>query len=158
MTSHFAFLELQWPSTQPWLRLGSTSWANHLPCSRRLGEVSIIGQQKLKVFKFAIFPRLTWDLATSDLPISWLHSHLQPVATRFIKRWAGLAKSADPNQLFCPRPMVVWSFLIWSVYHKTHTAKAGSHMYSFDCAVRAITTQKTLHESQLHCVLFRPHQ
>ncbi len=111
------------------------------------------------MFKVAICPRLTWDLATSDLPTSWLQNQLQPIATRLLKRWSGLAKSADPNRLFLPKangglelPHLV------TVYKKIHTAKAGSHMYSGDSAVRAIAPQNTLHELQLHRALFRPHQ
>ena len=126
---------------------------------QKVDAVPITRQQKLKLFKVAICPRLTWDLATSDLPISWLQNHLQPAATRFLKRWSGLARSADPNRLFLPKangglelPHLV------TMYKKIHTAKAGSHMYSGDSAVRAIATQNTLHESQLQRALFRPHQ
>ena len=126
---------------------------------QKVDAVPITRQQKLKLFKVAICPRLTWDLATSDLPISWLQNHLQPAATRFLKRWSGLARSADPNRLFLPKangglelPHLV------TMYKKIHAAKAGSHMYSGDSAVRAIATQNTLHESQLQRALFRPHQ
>ena len=126
---------------------------------QKVDEVPITRQQKLKVFKVAICPRLTWDLATSDLPISWLQNHLQPIATRFLKRWSGLAKSADPNRLFLPKAKggLELPHLV-TMYKKIHTAKAGSHMYSGDSAVWAIATKNTLHELQLHCALFRPHQ
>lgn len=126
---------------------------------QKVDEVPITCQQKLKVFKVAICPQLTWNLATSDLPISWLQNHLQPVATRFLKRWSRLAKSADPNRLFLPKvngclelPHLV------TMYKKIHTAKAGLHMFFDDSAVWAIATQNTIHESQLRCALFRHHQ
>ena len=125
----------------------------------KIDATSITRQQKLKLFKVSICPRLTWDLSISDLPISWLQRHLQPIATRFLKRWSGLARSADPNRLFLPRtngglelPHLV------TMYKKLHASKAGSHMLSSDSSVRAIATQVTLRESQLQRVSFRPHQ
>ena len=63
----------------------------------KVDATSITCQQKLKLFKVSICPCLTWDLSISDLPVSWLQSHLQSIATRFLKRWSGLAWSADPN-------------------------------------------------------------
>ena len=126
---------------------------------QKIDATSITRQQKLKLFKVSLCPRLTWDLSISDLPISWLQSQLQPIATRFLKRWSGLARSADPNRLFLPRangglelPHLV------TMYKKLHASKAGSHMLSSDSSVRAIATQVTLRESQLQRVSFRPHQ
>ena len=93
------------------------------------------------------------------MPVSWLQNTLQPIATRYLKRWSGLYRSADPNRLFLPKsngglelPHLV------TVYKKIHAAKAGSHMYSSDSTVQAIATQDTLHEAKLQRVLFRPHQ
>ena len=126
---------------------------------QRVDDTSITRQQKLKFFKVCICPRLTWDLSISDLPVSWLKNTLQPTATRYLKKWSGLSRSADPNRLFLPKsngglelPHLV------TVYKKIHAAKAGSHMYSSDSTVRAIATQVTLHESNLQRTLFRPHQ
>ena len=125
----------------------------------KVDATPITRQQKLKLFKVSICPRLTWDLSISDLPVSWLQSHLQPIATRFLKRWSGLARSADPNRLFLPKsngglelPHLV------TMYKKLHASKAGSHMLSSDSSVRAIATQVTLRESQLQRASFRPHQ
>ena len=48
---------------------------------QKVDDVPITRQQKLKLFRICICPRLTWDLSISDLPISWLCSTLQPIAT-----------------------------------------------------------------------------
>ena len=45
-------------------------------------NTSITRQQKIKLFKLSIYPRLTWDLSISDLPVSSLQNTLQPIATR----------------------------------------------------------------------------
>ena len=39
---------------------------------QKIDATSITRQQKLKLFKVSLCPRLTWDLSISDLPISWL--------------------------------------------------------------------------------------
>ena len=54
-------------------------------------------------FKVCICPRQTWDLSISNLPVSWLQNTLQPIVTRYLKRWSGLSRSADPNRLFFPK-------------------------------------------------------
>ena len=108
----------------------------------KVDEVPITCQQKLKVFKVAICLRLTWDLTTSYFPISWLQNHLQLIATRFLKRWSGLAKSAEPNQVFLPKANGGLELPhLDTVYKKIHTAKARSHTYCGDSAVWAISTQ-----------------
>jgi hypothetical protein len=126
---------------------------------QKVNETPITRQQKIKLFKVSICPRLTWDLSISDLPVSWLQNTLQPIATRFLKRWSGLAKSADPNRLFLPKSNGGFELPhLTTLYKKIHCAKAGSHMYSNDPTVRAIATQDTLHESMLQRASFRPHQ
>ena len=73
----------------------------------------------------------------------------------FSKDKSGLAKLADPNRLFLPKANGGLELIhLVTVYKNTHTVKAGSHMYSGDSAVRAIATQNTLHESQLHRASF----
>jgi hypothetical protein len=58
--------------------------------------------QKLKLFKLAICPRLTWDLSVHCFPQTWLKDTLQPIATRLLKKWCGVAKSADTGCIFLP--------------------------------------------------------
>ena len=79
---------------------------------QKIDATSITCQQKLKIFKVSLCPRLTWDLSISDLPISWLQSQLQPIATRFLKSWSGLAGPLTPTVSSSPEPTVVWSSLI----------------------------------------------
>ena len=60
-------------------------------------------RQKLKLYKLGICPRLNWPLTIHEFSISWIERKLEAMATRFIKRWAGLAKSANPNLLYLPK-------------------------------------------------------
>ena len=58
--------------------------------------------QKLRLFRQGICPRLTWPFMMEDIPISWFVKVLQPLATRFLKKWAGLPRSANVAILFLP--------------------------------------------------------
>ena len=65
-------------------------------------EVPLTRQQKLCLFKHGVCPRLAWPLLTEDLPITWLEHVLQPLATKALKRWAGLARSSNTFIHFLP--------------------------------------------------------
>ena len=124
-----------------------------------IDDTSVTRRQKPKLFKVSICPRLTWDLSISDLPVSWLWNSLQPIATRYLKRWSGLSRSASPNHLFLPKSNGGLDLPhLLTVYKKIQATKAGSHMFSRDSSVRATVTLDTLHEASLQRVLFSPHQ
>ena len=63
-------------------------------------------QQKLKIYRLAICPRLTWLLAMADLP---LERTLEPMVTRFLKRWCGLSRSADSARIFLSKARGGWT-------------------------------------------------
>ena len=69
----------------------------------RVDSTPMTSNQKLLLYKAGICPRLSWDLGISDLPISWVKKCLEITATRFLKRWSGLARSADPSRLYLPK-------------------------------------------------------
>ena len=91
--------------------------------------------------------------------MSWLESTLQPIATTFLKRWSGLAKSADTGCLFLPKekgglhlPSLV------TLYKKLQVAKAAAYTCSRDPVVRAIATQETRKEATQTRPAFKPYQ
>jgi len=49
--------------------------------------------QKLRLYKAGICPRLSWLLLIEELPITWIERELEATATRYLKKWTGLAKS-----------------------------------------------------------------
>ena len=59
--------------------------------------------QKLKLYKLAICPRLTWLLTIQEYPASWIEKELEGPTTKFLKQWAGLTKLATPNRLYLPK-------------------------------------------------------
>ena len=55
-------------------------------------------------YKLGICPRFNWPLLTiHKFSISWIEQELETMVTRFLKRWASLAKSANPNLLYLPK-------------------------------------------------------
>ena len=125
----------------------------------KVDKTLLSARQKLLLFKLAICPRLTWDLSVNHFPVSWLESTLQPIATKFLKRWSGLAKSADTGCLFLPKekgglelPSLV------TLYKKLQVAKAAVYTCSRDPVVRAIATQETRKEATQTRPVFKPYQ
>ena len=57
-------------------------------------------QQKLRVYKDAICPRLSWLLSLTDLPLSWVERMLKPQVTKMLKNWCGLSRSADSSRIY----------------------------------------------------------
>lgn len=69
----------------------------------KVDEVPISRGQKLLLYKLGVCPRVLWDLGISDLPVSWISNHLEATTTRYLKKWSGLSKSADPSRLYLPK-------------------------------------------------------
>ena len=69
---------------------------------RAVDRCPVTRHQKLKLYKLGICPRLNWPLTIHEFSISWIEREVEAMATRFLKRWAGLAKSANPNLLYVP--------------------------------------------------------
>ena len=123
----------------------------------RVDRSLVSRQQKLLLFKVSICPCLTWDLTTAQLSTTWLKSMLQSLATRYLKRWSGLAKTAVPNKLFLPKSNGGLDLPdLTTLYHKLQVSKAARFMYSCDPVVRSIKTGETLRERQRTRATFKP--
>ena len=68
----------------------------------RINRTPVTRKQKMLLYKLGICPRITWDLTINSFPLSWIESYLDPLATRHLKLWLGLAKPADPSRLYLP--------------------------------------------------------
>ena len=109
----------------------------------RVDATLLTSHQKLRIYRDGISPRLTWDLSTADLPISWVKKHLDSLVVKHLKRWMGLAKSANTSRLFLPKSMGgLQLLLISTTYKKLQCAKAASLMSSRDRLVRHFASQK----------------
>ena len=62
----------------------------------------LTSRQKLMLYKAGVCPWLSWLLLIEELPITWVERKLEATATRFLKKWAGLAKCANTALLYHP--------------------------------------------------------
>ena len=69
----------------------------------KVDSAPVTRNQKLLLYKAGICPRVLWDMGISDLPTSWITKHLEATATRYLKKWSGLSRSADPSRLYLPK-------------------------------------------------------
>ena len=116
-------------------------------------------QQKLHMYRNGICPRPLWDLTINNFPYSWIEKNLEALATRYHKRWAGLAKCADANWLYLPKEnggLQLPSTAV--IFKKMKCTLSASIMTSKDSLVRHLATRRTLEEEQAVRPVFKPHQ
>ena len=70
---------------------------------QRVDSTPVTRKQKLLLFRAGVCPRLTWDLAILHLPITWVTRTLEATATRYVKKWLGLTRSANTAHLYLPK-------------------------------------------------------
>ena len=61
--------------------------------------------QKLLLYSAGICPRLTWPLLIQEFCISSMEKHIDPLVTRYLKKWAGLCRSCNTAILHLPTGM-----------------------------------------------------
>ena len=66
----------------------------------RTNSCPIAAHQKLLVYRAAICPHLSWLLMVQEFPITWVRNELKAVATHFLKKWSGLACTANTAILY----------------------------------------------------------
>ena len=66
---------------------------------KRVDTSPVSRRQKLGLYRAGICHRLTWDLAINTFSLSWVKQKLEATATKFLKKWSSLAKSADTGRL-----------------------------------------------------------
>ena len=104
-------------------------------------------------------PHLTWDLSLANLPISWVEKNLDTLATKFLKRWTGLAKSVNTCCLYLPKNKGgLQTPSISTTFKKIQCAKAASLMSFRDSLIRHLVSQQTLVEASAQWQAFKPFQ
>ena len=67
---------------------------------QRVDAVPVTRKQKLLIYYAGICSRLSWDLSIASLPLSWVRNMLEAKATKYLKKWSGLARSSDTVRLY----------------------------------------------------------
>ncbi len=91
-------------------------------------------QQKLRIYKDAILPRLSWLLSLTDLPLSWIEHSLEPQVTKLLNNWCGLSQSADPSRIFLSRTNGGLGIPpVTTCYKKAQLSRYSQLMTRFSC-------------------------
>ena len=126
---------------------------------KKVDETLLTSQQKLHLYSHGICPRLVWDMSITKLSISWVTKNLEALATRFLKRWAGLARCAAIHRLYLPKSSGGLHLpSLTTIFKKTKCGLAASQMNSRDSTVRLIADRQTTAESKASRATFKPHQ
>ena len=88
---------------------------------RKVDNTPVIRKQKMLLYKLGVCPRITWDLTINNFSLSRVES-LDPLVTKYLKSWLGLARPADPSKLLSTTE-TWWS---WIAMHFRSLQKATS--------------------------------
>ena len=120
-------------------------------------RTSLTRRQKLLMYSAGVCPRLTWPLMTQEFPISWVERELDPLATRYIKRWAGLAKSANTAILYLPTSEGGLNLPhLSTLYKKLQVSRQTQFMSSRDGCVRFLADRILRQELSSKRRAFKP--
>ena len=124
---------------------------------RRIDQTPVTPKQKMHIYKFGVCSRISWDLTITSFPLSWVESSLDPLATKYLKSWLGLARPADPSRLFLPPSHGGLGLSsISGLYKKLQVGKAALLMTSRDRAVQFVSRSALEKESRSLVLKFKP--
>ena len=99
-------------------------------------------KQKLLIYRSGVCPRLNWDLGVEKFPISWVQKTLDSLSTRYLKRWSGLAKSANRSVLFLSMKKGGLNLSLPSTMHKRlQSSRQSQLLTSPDPCVRLMAEE-----------------
>ena len=122
-----------------------------------IDETPLTRQQKLRLFKHGVCPRLSWPLLVEVFPISWLERELQPLATKALKKWVGLARPSNTSILFLPTKkgdLALPSLVM--LFKKMQATKMVQLFRSNDPGVRKAAALRLVEEKGRQRLKFRP--
>ena len=98
-----------------------------------------------------------WDLSISFLSSTWVSTTLEAESTRFLKRWVGLARSANPTLLYLPKARGGLGLpSVLTLWKKQQVSRACQLISYHDSVVRYAATQLTISQEQSRRVKFKP--
>ena len=65
--------------------------------SKLIDETLLTGAQKLWIWEHLAISKVAWDFLIHDFSPSFVKTKLQPIQTKYLKKWSGLARAADPS-------------------------------------------------------------
>ena len=113
----------------------------------RVHEAPLTRQQKLRIYKEALIPRLNWLLTIADLPLTWVERTLEPLARKYLKIWSGLPRCADPSRLYLPRSLGGLEMpSLPTVFKKLQVTRYTGLLTSRDACCRFLAQRQSDHD------------
>ena len=113
--------------------------------------------QKLRLYKHGVCPQLSWPLHVQTFPTSWLEQVLQPMATKALKSWAGLARHSNSSVLFLSVKRGGLALPSLSgVHRELQASKMVQLVLSRDPGVRKVANLHLLEEKKSKRIKFKP--
>ena len=107
-------------------------------------------QQKLMLYRVAICSRISYSLSLFPLPLSWIERTLDTLATKYLKKWAGLARSANPGRLYLTTPAGGLDIKKPSMIYKSlQLSRQIQLICSRDPCMRYLSTKQITHEESM---------
>lgn len=104
----------------------------------------------MKLYQAGVCPSLVWLLTIEDLPLSWIEKKLDAISMLYVKKWAELARAANPSLLYLPQKMGGLNLPLVSVFlRRLQVAKQSQLLTSPDPCVRH-RAEKTLQKDLTH--------
>ena len=114
-------------------------------------------RQKLLLYSAGICPRLTWPLLIHEFPITWIEKQVDPLATRYLKKWAGLCRSGNTAILYLSNALGGFNLPRLSTLHKKlQVSRQCQLLMSRDGCVRFLADRNLKQELGVGRKKFRP--
>ena len=121
---------------------------------QKIDGAPLSGKQKVKIYRYAMPVKMSWDLKLYQLPQSFIQRSLDPVCTRFLKKWLRLPQCANPSVLFLEPAKGGLGLPSMATFHLALSAgKLARLTHSRDPVVSRLATKSTKHQSDMN---FRP--
>ena len=135
----------------------SQIYSKLLSLMQKIDKVPVTSKQKLLLYRAGVCPRLAWDLTVSTISLTWVSRVLEAEATRFLKQWAGLARSGNPSPLYLPKAKGGLGLPSMALlFKKQQVSRSCQLLTSRDPVVRYAATKTTIAEEAKQRVVLKP--
>ena len=106
--------------------------------------------QKLHLYQADICPRLSWLLMVEEFPLTWVQKELEVPTTKYLKKWAGLARLENTALLYLSVSMGGLKMpALSSLYKRLQVSSQCQLLTSPDSCVRHIAEKNLRKEEAL---------
>ena len=112
--------------------------------------------QKIKIYQLYVCSSMSWLLGLLDLPLSWVERNIDTII-RFLKKWVGLAKKANPSVLYMKSESFGLGLpKLSSLFQSVTSCKLARLLHSEDTVAQQLAQSEVHHQFQLRSRKFVP--